>query len=86
MATFRTTLRIIAPLILLTVIGFWFSQGAHLGWSMDRIPTQMVDEITAIAYTVYEDKFVPGLDTIAFGVAAAALCFGLSFLPPFQSK
>ena len=53
---------------------------------MDRIPTQMVDEITEIEYTVYEDKFVPGIDTIALAAGAAALCLGLSFLPRLKSN
>jgi hypothetical protein len=84
--TIRKALRLLAPLIILVTIVFWFSKGAHTGWSMDRVPVQMVDEITEIEYTVYQDRFVPGLDTVGIGFGAATLCFGLSFIPLFKSK
>jgi len=53
---------------------------------MDRVPLQKFDEITEIEYTVYEERYVPGLDVIAIASAGVVLCFSLTFLPLFKTK
>lgn len=86
MPFFRLPIRLFASLLLITVLGFWLKGGGHTGWSMDRVPVQKIDEITEIEYTVYEERYVPGLDVLAIGVAGAIVCFSLTFLPFFKSK
>lgn len=43
-------------------LGVWFATGAHRGWSQTSVPTKEIDEITGIEATVYEDRFVAGVD------------------------
>lgn len=82
----RLFLRIAASLDLLIVAGYWALNGAHTGWSMNRVPVQMIDEITQIEYITYEERFVPGIDVLALGAGFAALIFSLTFLPAFKPK
>jgi len=82
----RVILRLLSALVIVSVLGYWLSAGAHTGWSMDRVPLQKFDEITEIEYTVYEERYVPGLDVIAIASAGVVLCFSLTFLPLFKTK
>ncbi len=86
MTRLRKFLRPLSGLLLVGTLGFWAWAGAHRGWSMDRVPSIQVDEFTGIEYTVYEDRFVPGLEIVAAGVAASGVIFGLTFLPLFRPK
>jgi hypothetical protein len=38
------------------------------------------DEVTGIVYTVYENRYVPGVDLLAGGVGLAGALFSVSFL------
>ncbi|MCF3648414.1 hypothetical protein [Synoicihabitans lomoniglobus] len=80
MPRLRPILRFCAAALAIATIAFWAAKGAHPGWSMDKVPVTLVDEITEIEYTTYEEHFVPGLEYLAGGIAAAAVLFGLSFL------
>ena len=62
------------------------SRGSHTGWSMDKVPVQLVDEITGIEYTEYEDRYVPGIEFLGAGIAFAGLVFGLTFIGYRQDK
>ncbi|MCC5022845.1 MAG: hypothetical protein J6386_08655 [Candidatus Synoicihabitans palmerolidicus] len=42
---------------------------------MDKVPGQLVDEITGIEYTKYEDRFIPGIDVLAGGIVGAGIIF-----------
>jgi len=75
----RRPVRALALLVLLGVAGFWAAKGAHRGWSQDRVPVPKTDEITGIPYTVYEDRYVPGVEVLAAGTALAAAIFGATF-------
>lgn len=86
MQILRVTLRLLAALSLVLVLTHWLSAGANTGWSMDRVPLQKFDEITEIEYTVYEERYVPGLDVIAIAATGAVLCFSLTFLPLLKTK
>lgn len=61
-----------------TVI-FWVAKGAHRGWSQNRVPIPQTDEITGIEYITYEERFVPGVDVLFAGTAAAAALLAVSF-------
>lgn len=73
-------LRVLAALILGGCLTYWFSQGAHRGWNIDKVPVNKTDEITGIAYVEYEERFVPGVEFVASGTGLAAVLFGVSFL------
>lgn len=79
MDSLRRLLCISALLVLLGTGGWWFTQGAHRGWSQNRVPIVQTDEITGIVYTTYEDRFVPGLDVLGLGGLAAAALFAATF-------
>jgi len=75
----RLPLRLLALLVLAAVVGWWASTGAHRGWSKNTVEVRTLDEITGIEQITYDDRFVPGVDTLALGAAAAAALAGLSF-------
>jgi hypothetical protein len=75
----KKILRLIALALFATTVGYWAVQGAHTGWSQNRVPITKTDEITGIAYIVYEDRFVPGVDALAAGVGLAGGLFAASF-------
>jgi hypothetical protein len=79
MSKVRPLLRLLAVVACLGPLAWWTAAGAHRGWSMDRVPVTQIDEITEIEYITYEDRFVPGLDVLLIGNAAALLLIGASF-------
>jgi hypothetical protein len=76
----RRPARVLALLLFLGVVGYWAAKGAHRGWSQHRVPVAKTDEITGIAYTEYEDRYVPGVEVLAAGTALAAAIFSATFL------
>ncbi len=80
----RLALRLIATSCLVFSIVYWTGKGAHTGWSMDRVPSPQVDDVTGIEYVTYEDRFVPGIEWLGGGITLSVLFFATSFL--FRSK
>ena len=78
MTSARNLTRIFALLVAIGTVAYWATKGCHTGWSMDRIPVQLVDEVTELEYTVYEERFVPGIDTLAVGLGVSGLIFGIT--------
>ncbi len=79
----KKILQLIALCLFVATVGFWAAKGAHTGWSQNRVPMTKTDEITDIAYTVYEDRYVPGIDLLAGGVGLSGALFAISlFLRP----
>ena len=76
----KKALQTIALGLFVTTIGFWAFKGAHTGWSQNRVPMSKTDEVTGIVYTVYENRYVPGIDLLAGGVGLASALFAVSFL------
>ena len=76
----KRALQTIALGLFVTTIGFWAFKGAHTGWSQNRVPMSKTDEVTGIVYTVYENRYVPGIDLLAGGVGLAGALFAVSFL------
>jgi hypothetical protein len=79
MSSLRPILRAAALLVVLGTVAWWGQQGAHRGWSQNRVPVSQTDEITGIAYTTYEDRFVPGIDVLAGSLAFATGLFVVTF-------
>jgi len=80
----RLILRLVAAFCLVFGIVYWSGKGAHTGWSMDRVPSPQVDEITGIEFVTYEERFVPGIEWLGGAIGLATLSFGLSFF--FRTK
>ena len=76
----KRVLQTIALGLFVTTTGFWAFKGAHTGWSQNRVPMSKTDEVTGIVYTVYENRYVPGIDLLAGGVGLASALFAVSFL------
>ena len=58
----------------------WLFGGPNLGWTKTSVPVKHVDEVTGIEHDVWENRFLPGVDFLAGGLAAGAALFGMSFL------
>jgi hypothetical protein len=76
----KKILQTIALGLFVATIGFWAVKGAHTGWSQNRVPMSKTDEVTGIVYTVYENRYVPGVDLLAGGVGLAGALIAVSFL------
>jgi hypothetical protein len=86
---YRRIIAFSALFTLVGTVGFWVTQGAHRGWSQHRVPVARTDEVTGIAFTTYENRFVPGMEVLASGVALAGGLFALSFFvrtPPLANS
>ena len=87
----KSALRLLALAIVFSSLGWWLSAGANRGWTKNKVPVKVVDEVTGIEGTTsYRKQFIPGVDFLAEGAGAAVLCVGLSFLfrtkPPAQTS
>ena len=72
---------ILSALIAALTIALWASGGFHTGWSQNQIPVEMVDDITGIEYTEFEDGFRAGLEVLIAGLGLSALlAFACVFL------
>ncbi len=71
-------------MIALATVAFWIFGGMNRGWTKTSVPHKEKDPVTEIEVDRFEDKFVPGVDFLAAGLAASALVAGSSFL--FRKK
>ena len=74
----KKPLLLLALIVWVSGVGYWAALGAHRGWSQNRVPSQKTDDITGITYTVYEDRFVPGIEIPGGATLLAALLAGTS--------
>jgi hypothetical protein len=75
----RALLRLFAAALLFGTLAYWWSAGAHRGWSQDQVPIQKTDEVTGIDYLEYERRFVPGVEVLGLGMIMSLLFFTPSF-------
>lgn len=68
---FRVASRLIALLVLASTLCVWVLLGAHQGWTKTSVAVEKTDEITGIVYPEIQKRFVPGVDFVAAGTAAA---------------
>jgi hypothetical protein len=61
-----------SPAVALVVIAMWVALGANTGWTKDRVQETRTDEITGIEHTVWSERWVPGVDFLAVGLACSA--------------
>ena len=81
-----TLIRVMAVLCAVAIIGYWFVVGAHTGWSQTAVPVNKIDPVTEVEFTEYQEGFVPGIDFLVGGVAAAAAILALSLVAPGRDK
>lgn len=80
----RSLLRAIAAIVFLTALGWWWTAGAHRGWTKTSERIWKYDEITEISYPETVKRFVPGVDFLAAAIIASLVAAGSSFV--FRSK
>lgn len=77
----RKGIRIFSAVCLVGVLVAWLALGANRGWTKTSVATQNVDEITGIEFSVFENRFVPGVEFLAVGIGGSLVLAALSFLP-----
>ena len=80
LARMRTALRWMALGVALATVGVWLFGGPNLGWTKTSVPVTKVEEVTGLDQTVWEKRFLPGVDFVAAGLAAGVALFGVSFV------
>lgn len=76
----RFILRKIAALLLMSGILVWLIGGARLRFPTDQEQIATFDPITEIESSDWHPKFLPGVESLAFGGILAGSFFLLSFL------
>ena len=69
----KRTLRIASLAVALAVLGTWTAKGVNTGWTIDKVQTRKTDEITGIDQIVWVEKWVPGIDFLAVGLACSGI-------------
>ncbi|HEY9510808.1 MAG TPA: hypothetical protein VIV82_13185 [Verrucomicrobiae bacterium] len=81
----KVALRLLALIVLIAAVLFWYAKGANRGWTKNKVRVQVVDEVTGITGPGPEQKkFVPGLDFLSLAVGGAFVLAASSFL--FRTK
>ena len=75
----RKALRWLAAAVALAVVALWLVRGHHTGWTRNALPYQEKDPVTEIEVTRFRRGWIPGLDFLALGFAAACALAGGSF-------
>lgn len=70
--------RYLSLLTMITSITLWVYTGFHVGWSKNRIAIEKIDPITEIAYPVYQEKWIFGVDFLVVGIFCSLV---VGFLP-----
>ena len=82
----KKNLRLIAAILLVGSIAFWAAAGANRGWTKTRVPKKVVDEVTGLEGVQWQDKFVPGIDSLGAALLSAGVLAGISLFVPAKSK
>ena len=76
----RIGLRLAALGVLVVTLGLWFFGGPNLGWTKTRVAVPVKDEITGLEGVRWENHFLPGMDFVGAGMAAAGVLVAVSFV------
>lgn len=69
----RTGFRLAALGVAVVTLTLWFFGGPNLGWTRTRVP------VSGEGGTRWEQRFLPGLDFVAGGLAITGILFAISF-------
>lgn len=61
-----------SPAVALATIALWAALGANTGWTKNRVQETHTDAITGIEHAVWTERWVPGVDMVAVGLACSA--------------
>jgi hypothetical protein len=78
--TVKKGLHLIALVLAVGAVGFWLAAGANRGWTKNKRPVKVLDEVTGIEGVTYEKCFVPGVEYLAAALLGAGILAGVSFL------
>ena len=70
----------LALCIAIITMALWAALGANRGWTKTSVTHKEVDSVTGLEYPVIENRFVPGIDLLAFYWISAAVLFGGSLI------
>jgi len=72
----KRALQMVAAVLLVMVLGWWWVAGANRGWTKTSVPVTFMDDVTGIEGVRYEERLVPGLDVLGGTGVLAVLLFG----------
>jgi hypothetical protein len=72
-------LRLSALFVVVVTLALWFFGGMNRGWTKTSVAVEHYEEVTERKYVKWEKRFLPGIEFLAGGLLAGALCFGASF-------
>ena len=76
----RCALRLLALLLLLVPVFWWSVAGARIGWWQTRVGVERTDEVTGLSVVEWQERFVPGIETVVAGVLLGGLGFAATIL------
>lgn len=76
----KSVIRWTALVLALGAACWWLLAGANRGWTKTSLPKKVVDDVTGIEATVYESRFVPGIDFLGAALLGAGALAGISVL------
>jgi hypothetical protein len=84
----KTTLRLLALVVLIAANVWWLKAGASRGWTKTLVPVTTLDEVTGLQGITYERRVVPGLDLLGAAWVVALALGGTSFFfaPPHKTN
>ena len=69
----KKSIRYLSLFIIITSLFLWIATGAHTGWSKNRIAIERIDPVTEIAYPVYQEKWVLGVDFLVVSILCSLI-------------
>ena len=75
----KIKLRVAALFLALAVTAFWFFGGPNFGWTKTSVVQKRKDPVTELEVDDFVKRFVPGIDFLGAGLAAAGVLAASSF-------
>jgi hypothetical protein len=76
----RAIIRILSCVLCAITLLWWCRAGYNKGWTKTSVQEWKYDEITEISYPENSERFVPGVDFLAAGIALALVLLAISYL------
>jgi hypothetical protein len=58
--------------VVIATLAIWAALGANTGWTKNRVQETHTDGITGIEHAVWTERWVPGIDFVAVGLACSS--------------
>jgi hypothetical protein len=68
----KRLLLIATAAVAIVTLAVWAALGVNMGWTKNRVQEMHTDEITGIEHAVWHERWVPGLDFVAVGLACSS--------------